>query len=318
MITVSGLTKYYADNLALDSVSFEVDAGEIVGFLGPNGAGKSTTMKILTCFLPPTAGRAEIAGYDILDEPMQVRRRLGYMPENVPLYTEMRVGEYLSFRAKIKDISRRERKAGVERVVERCWLKDVARQTVGTLSKGYRQRVGLADALLGEPEILILDEPTIGLDPSQVRQVRSLIHELGRDRTLLVSTHILPEVEAVCDKVVIINRGRIAAQDSVAALRQSSGESRKYYLEVAGPEDQVRAALLQVEGLADLQPHQPHAPGEGVSAFTFACDHGSRTAQEAASRVVQGGWGLRELRRDERTLEDVFVDIVSREEEATP
>jgi len=224
MIRVSKLTKYYADNLALDRVSFEVAAGEIVGFLGPNGAGKSTTMKILTCFLPPSGGTAAIAGHDILEEPLAVRSHIGYMPENVPLYKEMRVQEYLAFRAKIKDVPRRERKKRLEEVIERCWLKSVARQTIGTLSKGYRQRVGLADAMVSDPDLLILDEPTIGLDPNQVRQVRSLIHQLGSDHTVLISTHILPEVEMICDRVIIINNGRVAAQDSLDSLR--SGEGR--------------------------------------------------------------------------------------------
>jgi len=315
MISVSKLTKYYADNLALDRVSFDVEAGEIVGFLGPNGAGKSTTMKIITCFLPPSGGTATIAGHDIIEEPLAVRRHIGYMPENVPLYKEMRVMEYLRFRAKLKDVRRAERKARVEEVIERCWLNDVARQTVGTLSKGYRQRVGLADALIGDPDLLVLDEPTIGLDPNQVRQVRSLIHDLGSDRTVLLSTHILPEVEMVCDRVIIINNGRIAAQDSVESLRRGAAEKVEYYLEARAPADDLQRLLAATEGIEEVHAYPLHVREDGVAAFTFVA--GDTAAPEAlASRISRGGWGLRELRRNQRTLEDVFVEIVGREYEA--
>ncbi|MCD6405264.1 MAG: ATP-binding cassette domain-containing protein [Planctomycetes bacterium] len=313
MISVSNLTKYYADNLALDRLSFEVEAGEIVGFLGPNGAGKSTTMKIITCFLPPSAGRVTVAGYDIIEEPMQVRRRIGYMPENVPLYGEMRVHEYLSFRAEIKDVKRSQRKKRVDEVIERCWLEGVRKQTIATLSKGYRQRVGLADALVADPDILILDEPTIGLDPNQVRQVRSLIHQLGRDHTVLLCTHILPEVEMICDRVVIINNGRIAAEDSLEGLRSGGREHVEYYVEVKGPPEKVEEALLGVEGVQDLRRQRAHETDEGVVAFVFKAARGSTSPEAAASTIVAGGWGLREMKRKERTLEDVFVEIVSKE-----
>lgn len=316
MISVSKLTKYYADNLALDRVSFEVETGEIVGFLGPNGAGKSTTMKILTCFLPPSGGTAVIAGHNIIDEPLQVRRHIGYMPENVPLYKEMRVSEYLSFRSKLKDVPRSKRASRLGEVIERCWLKDVSRQTVGTLSKGYRQRVGLADALIGDPDLLILDEPTIGLDPNQVRQVRNLIHDLGSDRTVLVSTHILPEVEMMCDRVVIINNGRIAAQDSVEGLRRGAASTVEYYLEAKAPVGALRQALDGIDGLQDLREHTAHRAEKGVAAFTFKTGGGSVASEAIAAKIVQSGWGLRELRRRELTLEDIFVQIVGREYEA--
>jgi len=313
MISVSGLTKYYADNLALNRVTFDVQAGDVVGFLGPNGAGKSTTMKIITCFLPPSAGTATVAGFNIIDRPMEVRRRIGYMPENVPLYTEMRVREYLTFRARIKDVPRKGRKQRVEKVMDRCWLTSVARQTIGTLSKGYRQRVGLADAMVSDPEILVLDEPTIGLDPNQVRQVRSLIRELGSDHTVLLSTHILPEVEVVCDKVIIINGGRIAMQDSLDSLRRGTGPTVDYYLEVKGPADAARAVLSTVPGLKDLQENTPHHGGAQFAGFAFKVARDSAGAEEAAARIVKNGWGVRELRRKERTLEDVFVEVVGRE-----
>ncbi len=313
MISVKNLTKYYADNLALDRVSFEVEAGDIVGFLGPNGAGKSTTMKIITCFLPPSAGRAKVAEYDIIDSPMEVRRRIGYMPENVPLYTEMRVREYLSFRAKIKDVPRKERTARIEQVMSRCWLTHVQRQTIGTLSKGYRQRVGLADAMVSDPEILILDEPTIGLDPNQVRQVRELVKELGQDHTVLVSTHILPEVEMICDRVIIINNGRIAMQDSLASLRKGSSKHVEYYLEVKGPADEVDRVLRTVEGITELSAHPVHHGGDDVAGFTFKAAREGGAAEAVAAKMVTSGWSVRELRRRERTLEDVFVEVVGRE-----
>ncbi len=313
MISVSNLTKYYADNLALDHLSFEVKAGEIVGFLGPNGAGKSTTMKIITCFLPPSAGRVTVAGYDIVEDPMQVRRRIGYMPENVPLYGEMRVREYLTFRAAIKDVKRSLRRKRVDEVIERCWLEGVKKQIISTLSKGYRQRVGLADALVADPDLLILDEPTIGLDPNQLRQVRSLIHQLGQDHTVLLCTHILPEVEMVCDRVIIINNGRIAAEDSLEGLRSGVRERVEYYVEVKGPGEKVEEALRAIEGVEDLRREHAHETGGGVAAFVFRTTRDSTCPEAAASAIVAGGWGLREMKRKERTLEDVFVEIVSKE-----
>jgi len=313
MISVSNLTKYYQDNIALDRVSFEVEAGDIVGFLGPNGAGKSTTMKIITCFLPPSAGTATVAGYDIIKDPMNVRKHIGYMPENVPLYMELRVKEYLNFRAKIKDVPRRERKARVEKVMDRCWLTDRQRQTIGTLSKGYRQRVGLADAMVGDPEILILDEPTIGLDPNQVRQVRNLIRELGTDHTVLISTHILPEVEMICDKVVIISQGRIAAEGSLQALQGGIGETVEYYLEVKGPRQAVSSVLSTIGGLQNPQEHGPHTDGGEISGFIFKVARDSGAAALAVAAMVKNGWAVRELRRKERTLEDIFVEVVGRD-----
>lgn len=317
MITVTNLTKYYADNLALDNVSFEVKGGDIVGFLGPNGAGKSTTMKIITCFLPPSGGNAVVAGYDILTKPMDVRRHIGYMPENVPLYTEMRVKEYLHFRAKIKDVPRKERLCRVEKVMERCWLTTVQRQTIGTLSKGYRQRVGLADAMVADPDILILDEPTIGLDPNQVRQVRTLIKEVGQDHTVLISTHILPEVEMICDRVIIINGGRIAMQASLEDLRRESGLQAEYYVELSGPAEKALAVLRAVPGAHEVREHAPHHTSPDASAFVMRLGGGTGggTGGEAiAGAVAAAGLGLREMRRRERTLEDVFVEVVAREQ----
>jgi ABC-2 type transport system ATP-binding protein len=232
VIHVSNLTKYYNDYPAIREVSFDVPRGQIVGFLGPNGAGKSTTMRILAGYQTATSGNAVIAGYDVFWQPLEVRRRIGYMPENCPLYPEMRVVEYLNFRAGIKGMHGGQRRDRVAYVVHRCWLEDVRRQLVGTLSRGYRQRVGLADTLLADPPVLILDEPTAGLDPAQIRESRALIRELGQQHTILLSTHILPEVEMTCDRVIIINRGRIAASGILEDMKDRDEPLEELYLRI--------------------------------------------------------------------------------------
>ncbi len=236
MIEVAGLTKRYGDVHAVRGLTFSVGRGEIVGFLGPNGAGKTTTMRMLTTYLTPTSGRAAVGGHDVLDEPLEVRRKVGYLPENVPVYAEMRVREFLTYRAKLKDVPRSKRRAAVDHVVSRCGLLDYETRVLGQLSKGYRQRVGLADALVNDPDLLILDEPTAGLDPIQVREVRGLIRELGERHTLLLSTHILSEVEAVCGRVILIARGRIAIDDRLDQLRTGSA----IVLQARGPEGAIR------------------------------------------------------------------------------
>jgi ABC-2 type transport system ATP-binding protein len=224
MIVVERLTKYYGEYPAVRDVSFQVDKGQVVGFLGPNGAGKSTTMRILAGFITATSGKATIDGKDVFWDPIEARRRIGYMPENCPLYADMRVDEYLRFRGGLKGLSRRDRKYRLGYVVERCWLKDVKHQIIGTLSKGYRQRVGLADALLADPPVLILDEPTAGLDPAQIRETRKLMRELGQQHTMLLSTHILSEVEATCDSVIVIYQGKVVEDGSLSAVRQRHGD----------------------------------------------------------------------------------------------
>jgi ABC-2 type transport system ATP-binding protein len=224
MIVVEHLTKYYGEYPAVRNVSFQVDKGQVVGFLGPNGAGKSTTMRILAGFITATSGKATIDGKDVFWDPIAARRRIGYMPENCPLYADMRVDEYLRFRGGLKGLTRGERKRRMGYVVERCWLTDVKHQIIGTLSKGYRQRVGLADALLADPPVLILDEPTAGLDPAQIRETRKLMRELGKQHTMLLSTHILSEVEATCDSVIVIYQGQVVEEGSLATVRQRHGE----------------------------------------------------------------------------------------------
>jgi ABC-2 type transport system ATP-binding protein len=232
VIRVSKLTKYFNDYAAIRDVTFEVERGQIVGFLGPNGAGKTTTMRILAGFLTATSGTAAIDGFDVFWRPLEVRRRIGYMPENCPLYPEMRVVEYLNFRAGIKGLHGGRRRQRLDYVLRRCWLNDVRRQLIGTLSKGYRQRVGLADALLADPPVLILDEPTAGLDPAQIRESRALIRELGQQHTILLSTHILPEVEMTCDRVIIINRGRVAAAGALEDMKSADEPLEDLYLRI--------------------------------------------------------------------------------------
>jgi ABC-2 type transport system ATP-binding protein len=241
VIHVSDLTKYYGDYAAIRKISFDVPKGQVVGFLGPNGAGKTTTMRILAGYLTATSGRAVIDGLDVFWRPVEVRRRIGYMPENCPLYPEMRVAEYLTFRGGIKGLHGRDCKKRVEYVLGRCWLSDVRRQLIGTLSKGYRQRVGLADVLLHNPPVLILDEPTAGLDPGQIRETRKLIRELGQEHTILLSTHILSEVEVTCDQAIIINRGRVAAAGRLEDLRPRDQSLEEMFMRLIEQQDAVPA-----------------------------------------------------------------------------
>src|SRR5262245_48016376 len=259
MIHVSNLTKFYGDYAAVRDVSFDVPAGQIVGFLGPNGAGKTTTMRILAGYLTATSGRATIDGLDVFWQPVEVRRRIGYMPENCPLYTEMRAVEYLHFRAGIKGLHGRRRRERLDYVLRRCWLTDVRRQVIGTLSKGYRQRVGLADALLADPPVLILDEPTAGLDPTQIRETRKLIRELGQQHTILLSTHILPEVEMTCDRVIIIHGGTVAASGPVRELAGKAGAETLIIAEFDGAID-----VTQVRELPGVDTVQPEAVAGGT------------------------------------------------------
>jgi ABC-2 type transport system ATP-binding protein len=303
MIHVSHLTKYYGDYAAVEDVSFDVPAGKVVGFLGPNGAGKSTTMRILTGYLTATSGTATIAGYDVFWDSVEVRRRIGYMAEDCPLYGEMRVAEYLKFRAGIKGLHGAERRSRVDYVMGRCWVSDVGRQIIGTLSKGYRQRVGLADALLTSPPVLILDEPTAGLDPTQIRSTRTLIRELGQEHTILLSTHILSEVEVTCDSVIIINKGRVAAADTLDALARKAGEGACLAVTVQGAVD--ADAVRALPGVSSLAAEQQ----DGLWKLRLTTPDMGLLAPSVAGLAAQRGWELRELRQDRPTLEDLFVQI---------
>src|SRR5213596_3655939 len=245
MIRVQEITKKYARNLAVDHISFEVQKGEIVGFLGPNGAGKTTTMRMLTCFLPPTSGTATVAGFDVLEQPLEVKRRIGYLPETPPLYQEMIADEYLSFVGKLKGLSGAELSKRVDYVCDRCAIDDVKKKLLGRLSKGYRQRVGLAQAIIHNPDVLILDEPTAGLDPKQINETRDLIKSLAGDHTIILSTHILPEVEQTCERVIIINKGKLVATDSVRNLQARARGAEAVVLEVAGRNGNLEPATVQ-------------------------------------------------------------------------
>ncbi|MGD8450438.1 MAG: ATP-binding cassette domain-containing protein [Phycisphaerae bacterium] len=304
MIEVRNLSKHYGAHRAVDNISFRVNEGEVVGFLGPNGAGKTTTLRILTCFLPATAGAASVAGHDVFTESLAVRRSVGYLPESVPLYPEMRVREYLRFRGKLRGLSYTERATALGEVTERCWLKDVYNRPIGHLSKGYRQRVGLADALLHNPPVLILDEPTVGLDPSQIRETRSLIRELAQEHTVILSSHILPEVEATCQRIIFIHEGRLVASGSPEELRERFSERHGAIVEVRAPAEEVDAALRTVAGVSDVRT----ALHDGWTRATVVANQDVRTA--VAALVAQRGWALRELRRDAATLEDFFVQTV--------
>jgi ABC-2 type transport system ATP-binding protein len=310
MIHVENLTKNFGPIQAVDNISFDVDKGEIVGFLGPNGAGKSTTIRILTSYLPATSGIARVANFDVMTESMDVRRNIGYLPESVPLYPEMRVEEYLMYRARLRGLERRGRQSRIDYCLDRCRVREVRRRLIGTLSKGYRQRVGLADVMLHDPPILILDEPTVGLDPVQIRETLSLIQELGQQHTILLSTHILPEVEAVCRRVIIISKGRIGLDKNLSEL---ATDAAQIVVEVRGPMDQITNALRSMDGVAHVT---AHPQSDGVAGFEVRT-HDNRDLREAlAQRLAKSGWALRRLDLRRRTLEDHFLDVVVRQENA--
>ena len=309
MIDVKHLTKWYGPVLAVDDVSFHVDKGRIVGFLGPNGAGKSTTLKILTCYQPASSGTASVAGHDVLTESLEVRRRIGYLPETAPVYPEMRVDEYLSFRAALRDIPARRRKAEVDRVAQRARLstpENMMRRRLGELSRGFRQRVGLAEVLLHEPDVLILDEPTVGLDPVQIREMRSLIRDLGQQHTIILSSHILAEVEQTCDELIIIAGGRIAATGTPDQLRRQVVGPSRIIAEVKGAEPKQIAQAL--EALSGVKSVQASAAGNWQR-MTIGSDSGDDLRAEVYRTIVDKGWQLRELRREVSSLEDFFVQI---------
>ena len=307
MIEVENLSKTYSGFRAVQGISFHVDKGEIVGFLGPNGAGKSTTMKILTGYLPPTDGKIRIAGFDVVTDSIEVRKRIGYMPENVPLYTDMRVNEFLRFRAELKKVARRKIKERVETVKHLCHLKDVENKIIGTLSKGYRQRVGLADAMVHDPELLILDEPTIGLDPNQIRSVREMIKDLGKHHTILLSTHILSEVELTCSRVLVINRGKIEASDTPANLTKLVRGGGSILLEVRAPATDIISKIEALPNIEDVEITLP-SDGDWTQAKIFA-KPGIDVREDIYTVVRANNWPLRELARVKATLEEAFVEL---------
>lgn len=312
IIEVIDLVKQYPGRTALDRLNFVVGRGEVVGFLGPNGAGKSTTMRILSGFVPATRGTARVAGFDVYHEAEEVRRRIGYMPENNPLHLDMRVREYLKFRARLKGLGWRKRRQRVDTVLQQCGLTDVQNRIIGQLSKGFRQRVGLADALVHEPDLIILDEPTIGLDPHQIRAVRALIQELGRHHTVFLSTHILSEVEMTCSRVIIIHQGKILAADTTENLERQLSMDGQVVAEMAAP---VEAVMEAFRDLPELESLDVSIIDNDFVRASFTPQNGHDLRPMIFEQVVQRGWSLRELTRSRHSLEDIFIHLTKNRRE---
>jgi len=311
MITVTDLSKRYARHTAVDHISFNVEKGQIVGFLGPNGAGKTTTMRMLTCFLPPTSGAATVAGYDVLEQSMEVKKRIGYLPETPPLYPEMRTGEYLTFIGNLKGLRGAELSKRIEYVCDRCAIADVKGKLLGKLSKGYRQRVGLAQAIIHNPDVLILDEPTSGLDPKQINETRELIKSLAGDHTIILSTHILPDVEQTCEQVIIINKGKLVESDSVNNLQNRARGAESLLVEVAGRNGSVDSSVVQqrLERVSGVNRVVLKNKRENRSIFEVESGKGGFTRGDLARAVVEAGWDLNELRPAAVSLEEVFLQL---------
>jgi len=308
MIEVKGMTKYYGKRLAVDNISFQVGKGEIVGFLGPNAAGKTTTMRILTGYLMPTRGSVKVAGYDVLTHSLEARRSIGYLPEAVPLYTDLSVRAYLDYLARLRRFPRERVKGRVSEVIEMCHLQEYADTYIGRLSRGYRQRVGVAQAIVHEPDVLILDEPTIGIDPIQVAATRQLIKDLGKERTVLVSTHVLPEVSVICERVVIINRGKIVAEDRIENLSSVVAGAKRVRIEAQGDIKKIAARLHQIKGVTRVAYEQER--------FIVEYPSGQDLRGKITEAIAQGGFTLLSLETVELSLEDVFMKLTAEEEGA--
>ena len=309
MIRVENLTKYYGDRLAVDNISFNVGKGEILGLLGPNGAGKTTTMRILTGFLMPTRGDTWVAGYDMLTHSLEGRQHIGYLPEAIPLYTDMTVRAYLDFSARIRGLDKIRRQNRIEEVMDICHLEEYIDVLIGKLSRGFKQRVGVAQAIIHEPEVLILDEPTIGIDPIQVAMTRQLIKELGQDHTILISSHILPEVSMTCERVAIMNEGRIVAEDRIDNLSSILRGTKRIRLEVEGPRKKVTERLHQIEGVSRVSYEDPH--------YIVECAAEQDPRGKIMQTIVQGGWTLLSMESIEMSLEDIFLKLTTTEEETS-
>jgi ABC-2 type transport system ATP-binding protein len=313
MIQVEGVTKRYGPKIAVNNISFEVDRGEIVGFLGPNGAGKTTTMRILTGFLPPTSGTARVGGFDVLENPIEVKRRIGYLPESPPLYPEMEVGDYLRFVAGIKGIRKKDIGRRIDRALERTSSLDVRDTLVSKLSKGYRQRVGLAQALIHNPEVLVFDEPTSGLDPKQIIEARGLIRSLAGDHTIILSTHILSEVQSIASRIIIISDGKLEASDTPENLMARMRGHESVLVEIDGPPEDVEERLLAVEGVNSVSRKNGHG---GRTSWAVETSKDAAIRSELARAVVESGWGLYEIRPIGMSLEDIFLKLTASEDAA--
>lgn len=310
MIQVQNLTKRYGPRTAIDNLNFEVSRGEIVGFLGPNGAGKSTTMKILTGFMPASEGSASIAGFDVFDSPIEVKRRLGFLPETPPVYTEMSVEDYLEFAARLHGVEKNKVGPAVAMAIEKTVLGDVRRRLIGNLSKGYRQRVGIAQALVHNPEVLILDEPTVGLDPKQIIEIRKLIKDLAGEHTIILSTHILPEVTATCDRVIVINKGRIAAQDTLDRLTTRIQQGRIYSLAVRHPSNEGIAAIRSIPGIKSVT---DGIAGEELKLTVEILPEAGEIRDRITETVVSHRMGLLEFVAEKLSLEEIFLQLTTEE-----
>jgi len=311
VISVKHLTKTFGRTVAVDDISFEVTRGEVVGFLGPNAAGKSTTMRMLTCYLAPDAGTATVAGYDVLEAPLEVRKRVGYLPESAPLYLDMDVIAYLEFVADVRGIPPGEKARRIRKMVEVCGLGEMVGRTVGTLSKGYRQRVGLAQTLIHDPDILVLDEPTTGLDPSQIIEIRELVKQIGRERTVILSTHILPEVEVTCTRVLIINEGRIVASGTPQELQSVAGGEHSIYVSVNSRGAPVEEAFGRIRSVRSVE-----RLGEdkgGYATYLLKVVDGVDVGEEVFKTALAANWTLNELRRETLSLEDIFLKLTTKE-----
>lgn len=308
MIDVQNITKRYGHFTAIDRVSFRVEKGEVLAFLGPNGAGKTTTMRVLTCFMPASEGTARVVGYDCADQPTEVKRRIGYLPETPPLYQELTVTEYLTFTGRLHEMNGKSLARGMDRVIERLSLGDVRQRLIGNLSRGYRQRVGLAQALLHDPPVLILDEPTVGLDPKQIIEIRELIKSLAGSHSVILSTHILPEATAVCQRVVIISGGRIVAEDTPEQLSARLRRSEKVSLTLRTPPPDCADQFLRLQGILNV------FPSNETGSFLLECQLGRDMREEIARFAVGQGWGLLEMKTISMTLEDVFLKLTQHEE----
>ena len=312
MIEVDKVTKYFGGFPAITDISFRAEKGEILGFLGPNGAGKTTTMKVITGFMPPSSGRVTVAGYDVVTESVEARRHIGYLPETVPLYGDMTVDDYLTFMGRIRGMSRPDIRRRIGDVIGICHLEEYKSSYISKLSKGFRQRVGIAQAILHEPDVLVLDEPTIGIDPIQVVETRQLIKSLGGEHTLIVSTHILPEVSTICERVIIIHEGQIVAVDRPENLGSRLRGAERIELDVRGRTEDVMRSLRDVEGVTDVE--QTPADDGGISSYVVQAEHASEVRAQLASAVVRGGWDLLRLDSVGMTLEEIFLQLTTSEE----
>jgi ABC-2 type transport system ATP-binding protein len=312
MIELKNVTKKFGNTPVVDGISFEVKKGEIIGFLGPNGAGKTTTMRMITGFFPPTSGAIKVAGFDTAEKPLEAKAKIGYMPENVPLYKELDVHSYLRFVAEVKGVPKAKIESSITKAIEESGITGVKDKVIAKLSKGFRQRVGIAQAIINDPEVLILDEPTVGLDPKQIKEIRELIKKMKGDRTIILSTHILPEVSMTCDKVIVINQGKIIAEGDVETLTRGTGSASRIYVELDAPKAQFISEMKKIRSVSDVT--VVDKPEGGLSAFNIDMEEGKNAAKDIVAKIAKNDWELLEFKKPQATLEEVFLKLVTKEE----